>query len=87
MISKGSTPVLTLVEKGTVDVDYPHEEYYMPSLPKREKPKAKGMYWLIIIFKFEGHSIKDWCIIPLFSTQKPPYVCITTISSTYRSQI
>ena len=44
MISKGSTPVLTLVEKRTVDVDYPREEYYMPSLPKREKPKAKGTY-------------------------------------------
>lgn len=46
MISKGSTPVLTLVEKGTVDVDYPREEYYMPSLPKREKLKVKGIFVL-----------------------------------------
>ena len=42
MISKGSTPDLTLVTKGTVDVDYPREEYYMPSLPKKEKPKVNG---------------------------------------------
>ena len=43
MVSKGSTPVLTLVTKGSVDVDYPREEYYLPSLPKREKPRANGM--------------------------------------------
>ena len=42
MVSKGSTPVLTLVPKATVDVDYPREEYYMPSLPKKEKPKING---------------------------------------------
>lgn len=42
MISKGSTPVLTLVTKATVDVDYPREEYYMPSLPKKEKLKVNG---------------------------------------------
>lgn len=52
MISKGSTPVLTLVEKRTVDVDYPREEYYMPSLPKREKPKAKGCAILILLFSY-----------------------------------
>lgn len=45
MISKGSTPDLTLVTKGTVDVDYPQEEYYMPSLPKKEKPKVNGMVY------------------------------------------
>lgn len=43
MISKGSTPDLTLVTKGSVDVDYPREEYYMPSLPKKEKPKVNGI--------------------------------------------
>jgi len=26
-----------------VDVNYPTEEYYMPSLPKMEKPKIEGM--------------------------------------------
>ena len=40
MISKGSSPILTLVTKGTVDVSYPNEGYYMPSLPKRDKPKV-----------------------------------------------
>ena len=42
MISRGSNPVLSLVTKATVDVDFAAEEYYMPSLPKKEKPKTDG---------------------------------------------
>lgn len=42
MISKGSNPILTLVTKETVNVNFPREEYYMPSLPKKEKPKSGG---------------------------------------------
>lgn len=55
MISKGSTPDLTLVTKGTVDVDYPREEYYMPSLPKKEKPKVNGKY----IIMYAAHVLHD----------------------------
>lgn len=43
MISRGSNPVLSLVTKATVDVDFATEEYYMPSLPKKEKPKTDGI--------------------------------------------
>ena len=42
MISKGSNPVLSLVTKTTVNVDFPREEYYKPLLPKKEKPKING---------------------------------------------
>ena len=42
-ISRGSNPILSLITKSMVEVDYPCEEYYMPSLPKMEKPKIEGM--------------------------------------------
>ncbi len=55
MISRGSNPVLSLVTKVTVNVDFPVEEYYMPSLPKKETVKNEGecelrfriMWWCI----------------------------------------
>lgn len=60
MISKGNQPVLTLVTKGTVDVDYPREEYYMPSLPKRENTKAHGEFVLeCIAFSMPTHFLTD----------------------------
>lgn len=53
MIAKGSTPVLTLVTKATVDVDFPREEYYMPSLPKKERHKMNGIACVFCMCNYE----------------------------------
>lgn len=45
-VAKGSSPLLSLVQKTSVQLDYTKEDFHMPSLPKREKSVKKG--WLLL---------------------------------------
>lgn len=49
-VSQGSSPMLALVLKSTVKVDFPAEEFLMPSIPKKDrqhKPKNFTDLWTV----------------------------------------
>ena len=48
-MAKGSSPLLSLVPKTSVQIDYSKEDFHMPSLPKREKSRKKGLLLHVLV--------------------------------------
>ena len=44
-VAKGSSPLLSLVPKTSVQIEYTKEDFHMPSLPKKEKYRKKGLLY------------------------------------------